>query len=68
MRINPFILRICIHADILFPISGLFILPQSRDLVKYDLIFDLDVGTLHAGGTGLNDTRALEFAQGVDDH
>ena len=37
-------------------------------LVKNHVVFYLDVGSLHPGGTGFDDAGAFKFPQGVHDH
>ena len=44
---------------------GLFL--QLCQLIKYHIIHYFNVGSLHSGGTGLDDACALEFPKGVDD-
>ena len=45
-----------------------FLLLDVFQLIKYHIVDDLDIRSLHTGGTGFNDTGALELAQGIDDH
>ena len=54
---------------ILYPnrIQLLLLTPQLYilELLKYIIVEDLNVGALHAGGTGLDDPGALELAKRV---
>ena len=56
---------------ILYPnrIQLLLLTPQLYilELLEYVIVEDLNVGALHAGGTGLDDPRALELAKRVHD-
>ena len=40
---------------------------QLRQFIEHHIVHDLNVGSLHSGGTGLDDACALEFAEGIDD-
>ena len=37
-------------------------------LIKYHIVKHLDVGSLHAGGPGLDDAGAFKLAQGIDNY
>lgn len=49
-------------------IADILTLPNLLKLIEYDIIEHLDVGSLHTGRTGLDNTCTLEFAERIYDH
>ena len=41
---------------------------QFRQFIEHHVVHDLNVGSLHSGGTGFDHSGTLKFSKCIDDH